>query len=604
MNDVPDSTAASASTSSIAIADAHRKVGLAVLAVGLVALATWACPRHVQPGDAGEFATVMLEGGVPHPSGYPWMRVLGGPARAFAAIGMPPALAAALPCALAGAAGWTWIAAILSRFVPGVIACVAVALVATAHVVVVHTADSEVWGPLVLAVAAVLHVAWRPSPRPFVVGLVLGLAVSHHFTAIGLVPVAIAAVWPTPLRAATLVRTGARGLAGSALGLCAYATLAIGSGGPWRWGDVRSPAGLVDHVLRRDYGTFSLSLHDRDPAAADQLARVGESLARALSGGLVESPWIGAAIVLALALAAARAWPSTERRAGIGLAFALVWSAIVFPCMHDIEPGSPLAAWILERFDVLTLALCVPLLAVAGTSLAAAVQAPSIRLALAGAGVVLVGRQLAESYARGLPCDDDAIEVYARDVLRTPPPDRRALVLGSDDHRTFGVLFADAVLREGPNVLYVDASLLAHPWYRARLRERWPDLPDIDKPVALVGALWAADADVSIYLANDFSRHSAALPRVPEGVLYRVLAPSERALGPDEFAARHDAALARLVGPPAPGHSPFAVDLAASWSEPSLALVRALRRGGREDLAAAILARIATPAAGTPHDGP
>jgi hypothetical protein len=83
-------------------------------------------------------------------------------------------------------------------------------------------------------------------------------------------------------------------------------------------------------------------------------------------------------------------------------------------------------------------------------------------------------------------------------------------------------------------------------------------------------------------------------------VLYRVLAPSERALGPGEVAARHEAALARLVGPPAPAHSPFAVDLAASWSEPSLALVRALRRGGREDLAAAILARIAT---GTPDDG-
>lgn len=598
-----DSPAPSASTS-VAIADAHRKVALGVLAVGLVALAAWACPRHVQPGDAGEFATVMLEGGVPHPSGYPWMRVLGIPARAFAAIGMPPALAAALPCALAGAAGWTWIAAIVARVVPGVIACGAVALVASAHVVVVHTADSEVWGPLVLAVAAVLHVAWRPRPRPFVVGLVLGLVVSHHFTAIGLVPIAVAAVWPVPFDARRLVRVGVQGLLGSALGLCAYATLAIGDGGPWRWGDVRSPAGLAAHVLRRDYGTFSLSLHDRDPAALDQLARVGGSLGHALTTGLVESPWIGFAIVLALALAAARAWPRTERRIAIGVALALVWSALVFPCMHDIEPGSPLAAWILERFDVLTLALFGPIVAVACASLVTAVRARSVRIALALAGVLLVGHQLAESRARGLPCDDDAIEVYARDVLRSPPPGRRALVLGSDDHRTFGVLFADAVLHEGPDVLYVDASLLAHPWYRAQLRSRWPDLPDVDKPVQLVGALWTAGIDVDVYLANDFSRHSAALPRVPEGVLYRVLAPDERALGPDEVAARHQAALARLVGPPAPGRSPFAADLAASWSEPSVALVRAFRRGGREDLAAAVESRVATPGAGTAASGP
>ncbi len=604
MTDATDSAPASASASSVAIADAHRKVGLAVLAVGLVALATWSCPRHVQPGDAGEFATVMLEGGVPHPSGYPWMRVLGGPARAFAAIGMPPALAAALPCALAGAAGWTWIAAILSRIVPGLIACGAVALVAASHLVVVHTADSEVWGPLVLAVAAVLHVAWRSHPRPFVVGLVLGLAVSHHFTAIGLVPIAVASVWPVPFGVRALVHVGMRGLAGSALGLCAYATLAIGDGGPWRWGDVRSPAGLVAHVLRRDYGTFSLSLHDRDPDAIDQLARVGSSLARALSTGILEAPWSGGALVVVLAVAAARAWPARERRMAIGLAVALVWSAIVFPCMHDIEPGSPLAAWILERFDVLTLALCVPIVAVACASLASAVHARSVRVALAGAGVLLLGHQCIESRARGLPRDDDAIEVYARDLLRTPEPGRRALVLGSDDHRTFGVLFADAVLHEGPDALYVDASLLAHPWYRARLRERWPDLPDVEKPVQLVGALWTAGMDVDVFLANDFSRHSAALPRVPEGVLYRVLPPGERALGPDEVAARHEAALDRLVGPPAPPRSPFAVDLAASWSEPSVALVRAFRRGGREDLAVALESRVATLAAGTATAGP
>jgi hypothetical protein len=237
----------------------------------------------------------------------------------------------------------------------------------------------------------------------------------------------------------------------------------------------------------------------------------------------------------------------------------------------------------------------VPIVAVAAAALGAVVQHRSIRIALALAFFVLFARQLAESHARGLPRDDDAIEVYARDVLRSPPPDRRALVVGTDDHRTFGVLFADAVLGEGPNVLYVDASLLAHDWYRARLRARWPDLPDIDKPVLLVTTLMAdpAFADVEFYLANDFSRHSAQLPRVPEGVLSRLLRQGEQVVGPDEVARRHREALARLVGPPASAHSPFADDLAARWGEPTVALVGALLRGGREDLAAAIEADLA-----------
>ena len=28
--------------------------------------------------------------------------------------------------------------------------------------------------------------------------------------------------------------------------------------GPWMWGDFQDISGLIDHVLRRDYGTFTL----------------------------------------------------------------------------------------------------------------------------------------------------------------------------------------------------------------------------------------------------------------------------------------------------------------------------------------------------------
>src|SRR5688500_17189156 len=132
-------------------------IGLCIV-LGVVAWSS--VPTAIQAGDAGEFATVMLRGGVPHPSGYPWMRVLGLVARALESMGMAPATAAALPCSLAGVIGFGVLHRVALRAgtptgeSPGIgsaiVATFAVGLVALGTPVVQHVHDSEVWGPLVL----------------------------------------------------------------------------------------------------------------------------------------------------------------------------------------------------------------------------------------------------------------------------------------------------------------------------------------------------------------------------------------------------------------------------------------------------------------------
>jgi hypothetical protein len=558
-----------------------------VLGIVLGVVAIWAMPRTVQPGDAGELATVMLQGGVPHPSGYPWMRILGLPARVLWSLGLPPALAAALPCTLAAIVGWVWLARIAARVATWPAALAAVGFVALAHTIVLHTFDVEVWGPLVLAIAAMVHLAIVPPRRAWHAGIVFGACVAHHLTCVWLMPLAIAAAWPRadPSRAAVL-RAGGSGVLGTLLGLSIYATLAIGDGDAWRWGDTRSLDGLLHHVLRRDYGVLSLSLHDASPSTIDQLARVGESWTRLLTADGLASPWLAPLLLASLAFAAVKHWPRAHREAGVALASAFVFAALVFPLMHDIDPRSPFAVWILERFDVMPFALATPALAIALHRAWLRVPSGWPRMLAAITAAALGVRQLAATAMRGVPSDDDTIEVYATNLLRTPDPDRRALVLGTDDHRTFGVLYASAVLGEGPHVLYVDASLLAHPWYRAWLRKRWPDLPDVDKPVALVQALWQSGDDSPIYLANEFSMPATSLPRVPEGVLWRVLSPAELDVGPELVHARHLAARARMrAATGAPG-SPFSEDLSAAATEPTVRLDQALRRAGRADLAA------------------
>jgi hypothetical protein len=610
--------------------------GWATVAVLLItlALALWSVPHHVQAGDAGEFATIMLAGGVPHPSGYPWMRVLGLLARAGWALGLPPAIAAALPPALAGVAAW----AVTQRSCassgrPWLGACLVI-LAAASPLAIIHVNDSEVWGPHLLFVALFIHAVLRlararevPGQHALALGLALGLAVSHHLSAVLLVPLAIAAASPergdrawTPW-ARALVRNGALGLLGSLLGLSMYASLALGRGDGWRWGDVGSLPGWFAHVTRAEYGTFSLSLHTDEVAASATIGRALASLAELFSAGLLASPLLGAGLLGAALAGTLALVPSLGRARAIGWALSLLAAALGFPAMHNIDPSGPFGAWILERFDLLpALLMIVPLVAGlgwVGDRVRARLQVRP-RLLIVGAGAIAAALLLAQLGAvmdSGRPRTEAGVELAALDLLATPDPagpsvpdsEIRAIVFGTDDHRSFPVLYAQAVLGASPHTLYIDAQLLAHPWYRARLRARLPSLPDVAKPLALIGAIWSDPEldQVPIYLANVFSAPADRLTKVPEGMLWRIPPPADHPRfeaaqwTPEAIAARHLAAFARyriarddFAGLEHPRRHPWSADLWHAYVDTSLALASMLARAGHERDAARVLAAL------------
>jgi hypothetical protein len=167
----------------------------------------------------------------------------------------------------------------------------------------------------------------------------------------------------------------------------------------------------------------------------------------------------------------------------------------------------------------------------------------------------------------------------------------RAIVFGTDDHRSFPVLYVQEVLGAGPHTLYVDAELLGYPWYRARLRERVPSLPDVDKPLAMIGAIWRDPelAHVPIYLANVFSRPAAELDKLPEGMLLRVVPATPPTDPPhDQILARHLAACARMQIRPSdfgglehPRGHPWSADLWFRYVDTAQQLASGLARAGR-----------------------
>jgi hypothetical protein len=605
----------------------------------LLGLAVWSVPRAIQAGDAGEFATVMLTGGVPHPSGYPWMRMLGVAARGLWALGLPPATAAALPAALCGVAAWilahrsiraqtdaTWLATSL------------VVLVAAAPLVVIHVNDSEVWGLHLLFAALFIHVVLRTRARPpaFRLGIMLGLGLSHHLTAALLIPMAIGAAIPasrTPGENTTqwcfaLVRNGALGIAGALLGLLPLLTLTIGRGGGWRWGDTGSAAGLFHHITRGDYGTFSLSLHQEQVAVADTIGRALTSVGEVFAAGLVSSPYVGAAVLVGAIAGLVTMAPTIGRSVAIGWGLSIAASALGFPAMQNIDPGGPFGAWILERFDLLTVMLVLVPIAAAldrlgRLGLARAEQAiPRPALLTIGArafAVLLVFAQIGAVLERGRPASEAAVELAAIDMLETPDPHGpavlpaqgepiRAIIFGTDDHRSFPALYAQAVLGAGSHTLYIDAQLLAHPWYRARLRARLPRLPDTDKPLRMIGEIWAdpALAATPIYLANVFSGPADRLTKVPEGLLWRIPVPADHPSFAaqdwthDAIVGRHLAAFARYRVTPAdfaglthPRGHPWSADLWHAYVDKSRALAAMLTRDGHGAQAKQVLDALA-----------
>lgn len=575
------------------------------VAVGavLVAAAWIASPRAIQAGDAGEFATVMLRGGVPHPSGYPWMRVLGGPARILEKIGLASAKAAALPCALAGAAAWI-LAMVLAlglargtgtgRTGNGPIALLTLHF-ALAASILVHVADSEVWGPHLLFTALVVRAGLRrlkPSapPAPGRLGFVLGLATSHHLTAVLLTPLVVGAAWPRRTSVANLARTLALGLTGVGVGLLPYFTLALGDG-PWQWGETGSLDGLVRHVTRAEYGVFSLSLHAESPPTMALWGRAFGNLATIVTAGTLTTPWFGAAFVATVVAVALPTPVGIRPSAWWGYLATFAASALLFPALQNIDPSPGPGSWILERFDILTAWLLLPLTAVALSRALARSNlslTPVVATIALGLGLLV---QVARTATGPLPRNNDSIERYATDVLNTPAPPRSggsgpALIFGTDDHRLFPLLYATEVLRQPSHAVYIDASLLSLPWYRAHVRRRWPDMPDIDKPLRLMGHLWndAARRDVPIYLSNVFSRPASELRMVPEGVLLRVVPPHANAddFDLDAVVTRHRAALARYRGVIAEDaqHDPFAGSVVGTYTRGTSQLMDALRADG------------------------
>jgi len=436
----------------------------------------------VMGGDSGELTAAALTGGVPHPPGYPLFAML---ARVFAALplGHSPAWRVNLLSATSTAAAAALVCATVALWTRETAAgLVAAALFGTNSLVWLHATSAEVFG-LNAMFAGLAFLLWlcveRTADRRFVFALCFGsgLAMCNHHTF-----VFVGA--PLVLRSFWVARRGlrARGIAlGCAIGLIgllpyAYLALASASQAAVSWGGQSTLDGFLNHVLRRNYGTFSMGHASKGGAFVEE-GTFFPTLWRMLGYAFPRFLWIGPPLAILGLIPGAR---ERQARAQIYvLACVLGLYVLGFCALSNLSTSRGLYLTVLVRFCVqsdLMLAIA------AGLGVARCLQLLRGRFAvferyarsepLLAALVFVVGAS-----ANAGECNQRNNRVFA-DFVSTAFASlpQNAIVITMGDHLTGSVFYFREVEKLRTDVIHLDRELLGTPWYSERKRKLYPDL--------------------------------------------------------------------------------------------------------------------------------
>jgi hypothetical protein len=446
----------------------------------LLALYVATLAPSVMGGDSGELTTAALTGGVPHPPGYPLFAML---ARLFAALplGHSPAWRVNLLSATSTAAAAAVLCATVQLWTrEAASGLVAAALFGTNTVVWRHATSAEVFGLNVFFVALAfllwLHVERTAARRHvFALAIACGLAMCNHptFVFVG-APLALRSLWVARRN------LGGRGIAFAlALGLCgllpyAYLAVASHSQAAVSWGDQTTFDGLFAHVLRRNYGTFSMGQASKGSPFVNEGTFL-PTLWQMLGHAFPRFFWIGPALAMVGLHGALKA--RHERRLVYVLGAALGGYVFVFCALSNLSMDKGLYVTVLSRFCIQSDLMLAIAAGLGFTWLARALRerfasfqhhaawAPACALLLFGASAA----------AHAGECNQRHNRVFA-DFVTTAfgslPPN--AIVITMGDHLTGSVFYFREVEKLRPDVIHLDRELLGFTWYGERKRRLYP----------------------------------------------------------------------------------------------------------------------------------
>lgn len=502
--------------------------GGGLLAVVALILYIWVAPAHIVYGDNAELSALGKIGGAAHPSGYPlylmWLRLWSWlPAQSPAhAAAIATAILTALEVLVLHAACRAWGARPAA-------ATLAVGLFVAGPIVMRIQSEAEVFALNGLLVSLVLWLAAANGPlrghrRAFALGLAAGLGMSNHMTCVLIAPVGLLGAWRA-MREVDRRRAVPAGLAvlGLALGLTPYAYLLVTPDTWISWGKISSLGGVIDHILRKDYGgpgQFSPVEH-HVPMLAN-LAAFARSVGRAYL-------WVPAAIgVGALGYFSLRRGPAEPRIGWALLAASFVVAGPLLILKFNVDPvGNGL--YVVQRFHILALTLLAIPVAVAIDRLVDS-RIPERFAASVALYVLAIVIGFVALAAPSLPyvarMHSPAIETSLRNMLHSLPPS--SIVIGTSDAFHFGIGYLQAALGEREDVTTIMTPQLGLPFYRERVRQRTgieivePRGPN-DQKLSVQIAEKALATGRPLFIDAFQANIAIALPTYPYGMVFHVL---------------------------------------------------------------------------------
>lgn len=425
-----------------------------IIFLSFAALGIFQAAPSVTTGDAGEFAAAAASWGVPHAPGYATWTVLA------------KALGTALPLgdwayranvlsALCGAAALVLLCNALRRWgVPRAARVGAVVLLGLAPLWREQSAVAEAFSLLALSGAALLWIVAAAgerllSPGPAAaLGLVFGLGLGAHQTLVLVLPALL-------LAGKGLEGSWARALAwaglGTMLGFGVHLAIPLRAmaGPPVDWGHAVNGDAFLRLILRKDYGTFALTIEGAQELGAPGLWAQAWRFITSMYRGF-------GAIGILLAAVGALAWSRTEIKLKAGTA--AMWVLAAGPGFLFLgRPGfDAQTAGALERFYLLPMMGLVPFLAAGFAVLGRRVPAFAVVAALmAGAAA------MPEGFAASRRTDFLEYD-YGRAIMRTIPVNGILVMDGGDD-TFYGLMFLKVASGLRPDVQLHDRGGVVFP---------------------------------------------------------------------------------------------------------------------------------------------
>ncbi|XP_018417899.1 PREDICTED: transmembrane protein 260 [Nanorana parkeri] len=438
----------------------------------------------VPGGDSGELITAAYELGVAHPPGYPLFTLLAKAAMVLVPVGSL-AYRVNLLCGLFGAAAAALLFSATFRlsgsYAAGILAA---GLYSFSRLTWQWSIAAEVFSlnNLFVALLITLTVEFKKAKTAkdrskvslygaFCCGISL---CNQHTIVLYIVCIVLWALFQLVSHKELSLKHLLKLAACFAVGLLPYLYLIVSSyfnQARWTWGDQTSIQGLLTHLLREEYGTFSL-------AKSETGSSMKEMLMFQISHMFTEiSPLAPGLATLALILCfITRSSHMSEVGLFTGM---LLGYSLFFSWRANLDIAKPLFLGVVERFWMQSnIVVCV----LAGLGLASLTRSLSAKLTNKHwifslewiFSVVLVARQISVNYSLCDQSSNYVVDTFGRNILSSFPLNAIILLRGDLPGNSLRYLHYCEGLR--PDLSLVDQEMMTYAWYVPKTVKHLPDV--------------------------------------------------------------------------------------------------------------------------------